>query len=311
MQDLTAPSKLVKTNFPSLDRLIGKGLQRGKCSAIFGPAGNAKSMFVLNMMIRMIQDNVREGDCGGYMYESDNPLYIPLEYTRTDHARRALGVIINSWGITSEDPKQKKMSVDWIRGDSFATNWIEGLSNHIAHNPTTATRASDGTLEIPVADYTKMLKLIDQEAHRRDLIIIDPLTAIYPDDAAKKSQYEQQAEFLRSCNAIAMESDTHIMFVTHSGRRQKHNGKEQALTMDNIAGSMNITRFVQYILILDYHRGEKKKGNVFLKGGGTKEVEYTRTLKLDKLNAGCGTGANLAVDFVGGPQMDVFGMLEN
>lgn len=307
LSDLQAPSRLVETKYPSLDRLMAGGLQKGKCSAVFGPAGNAKSIFVLNMVVRMVQGR---GEVGGYDPYKANPLYIPLEYTRTDHARRAMGVVIGSWGLTSEEDKKKAEAVKFLTRDEWAQDWVRGLQNHIAHNPTTARRNAAGDLEIPKADYTKMLKAISSEAKERDLIVVDPLTAIDPDDLSKRNSFDQQTEFLRACNAIAIESNVHIMFVTHSGRRQKHNGKEVALTMDNVAGSISITRFVQYVLILDYHRGEKRTGQVYKKGGAFGHVEYTRTLKIDKLNAGCGTGAELAVDFTQGPQMEVFGMLK-
>ena len=298
---------MVETKYPSLDRLMAGGLQKGKCSAVFGPAGNAKSMLVVNMLVRMVQGR---GEVGGYQYRGTNPLYIPLEYTRTDHARRAMGVVVGSWGLTSEEEEKKRAAIEFLTRDDCASDWVKGLQSHIAHNPTTARRTADGSLEIPKADYGRMLKMIADEAKERDIIIVDPLTAIDADDRARKNSYDQQTEFLRACNAIALESNTHIMFITHSGRRQKHNGREVALTMDNIAGSMSITRFVQYILILDYHRGEKRTGNVYRKGGTIEEVEYTRTLKIDKLNSGCGTGSELAVDFTQGPQMEIFGMLK-
>jgi KaiC/GvpD/RAD55 family RecA-like ATPase len=297
LTSLEAPPKIVKTKYRELNRLLDGGLRQGLCSTMFGPPGNAKSFLAMNFVGGMI-DN-----------KSANPYYLPLEYNKVDHVRRGLGVMIGSWGFTSEDQKKKAFVVDWLKNDKLSEWWINSLDDHIAENPTGARRDESGDLIIPKADYPKILDIVSKQAETRDFIVIDPITAIDADDRSRKNQYDQQADFVRAVNAIAEESDTHVQFITHSSRRQTHKGKAVDLTMDSAGGTIALSRFTQYIFILDYHKGGAN-ATVMDRAGIIKNVDYTRTLILDKVTAGCGAGTRMAMDFNHGPQLDILGILQ-
>jgi hypothetical protein len=98
------------------------------------------------------------------------------------------------------------------------------------------------------------------------------------------------------------------MLVGHTRKRTKHNGKETALTIDDVAGSVAMSRFAQYLMLLDFH--DRKQSTVESSFGVRKVVDHTRTLQIGKTNFGPGKGQKIAYDFSPkGPNMTELGWM--
>lgn len=290
--------KTITTQWRALDRLIGGGFLRGKTSLLFGPPGNAKSFMAMNLLMN-------------YMEERSfiNCLYIPLEYRKLDHMKRAIAVSANSWKVVNEsDAEDRAMVLDWLDNDPGVAELTNRLAGHIHENPSLASVTDQGDINIPIVDYGKVIDIVAKEAENRDFLIVDPITAIDPNDKARASEWDQQKQFVRSIGALADHHNCHIMLLSHSGKRQKHKGVVSSLTMDDAAGCAALTRFTQYALILDFH--EKTNSRCYV-GHGHERFDHTRTLIISKTNFGIGKGARIAMDFSEtGPEMAAFGLIE-
>lgn len=281
-----------------LDDNIGGGLRKGNCSVVFGPPGNAKSFFAMNLLHEYQRDR------------SDvNCLYMPLEYSKIDHVRRALAVYIGSWGVVDEDAVKKQDILNFLQTEKNSRDWVNKLDGHIHENPTRGKLLDNGDIEIPIADFQKMIATIAEESKVRDLIILDPLTAIDPNEASRKNEWEQQKMFIRQCGTLAIENDCHMMFLSHSKKRGKHKGVETKLTMDDLAGAAALSQFVQYLFTIDYH--DEINSLVYVGSGMKERFTHSRTLAIMKTNFGKGKGVKMAMDFVEdkGPKMAVYGAI--
>jgi len=300
LDELDKPGRLVKTQYKILDKRIGNGFLKGKSSLVFGPPGNAKSMFALNLLV----DNIKNRMTGNDSYKM---LYIPFEYRRIDHAFRGIGIFLNSWKAISSDDEDRRLLKEILAGEDL-DRFTEEIQSDMLENPSLGNVGSDGSLMIPRLTFDTVISIISQEAENRDLIILDPITAIDPDKDSR-ARWEEEKQFVRACGVLADYHDCHIMLLSHSGKRGKHNGKVVDLAMDDSAGSVGYSRFTQYIMILDLH--EEIESNVYAGMGQYKQVNHTRTLKIVKTNFGPGSGSKLAIDFVDGPQMEMFGAIQN
>ena len=264
---------------------------------MFGPPGNAKSFFAMNLVTGFVKDK-NIVDC----------VYLPMEYNKLDHVKRAMAVHSNSWRVVSEDKQEDKIAVlDWLNTDPSVLGYVEDLDGHILDNPGLGKINSEGNILIPEMDFPKIFDIVTRESEKRDFIIIDPITSIDPDDKSKLNEWEQQKMFVKQLGIIAEHNDCHIMMLSHSNKRGKHKGNETKLTMDDLSGSAALGRFVQYMLIIDYHDETKSFCNI---GHGNEYFDHTRTMIIAKTNFGTGKGCRLAMDFSEtGPEMDIYGMI--
>jgi len=270
---------------------------RGKVSVIFGPPGNAKSFFAMNLVTEYMK------------YENGvKCAYLPMEYSKLDHVKRAMAVHANSWRVVSESRTEDKQSVlDWLMNTDGVVDYLSGLDKCILDNPGLGKMNSDGNILIPSVDFPKIFDIVARESADKDFIIIDPITSIDPDDKSRLNEWEQQKMFVKQLGVIAEHNDCHIMMLSHSNKRGKHKGNETKLTMDDLAGSSALSRFVQYMLIIDYHDEKKSMCSV---GHGNEYFDHTRTMIIAKTNFGTGKGCRLAMDFSDtGPEMEIYGMI--
>ena len=303
LEELAKPDRLIKTQYEILNKRLGNGFLKGKSSLLFGPPGNAKSMFAINILV----ENIKNRMVGKH---SQKIKYIPLEYRRTEHAMRGVGIFLNTWKAISKEPEDVQMLREILSTSEELGNFAKNLQGDMLENPSLGSVGSDGSLDMPRVDFDYMVDMVNREAAENDMLIIDPLTAIDQNKNSRDPRYEQERQFVRACNVLADHHDCHIMHLSHSGKRGKHNGKVVGLTMDDNAGAAAFSRFTQYIMILDLH--DEKESNVYVGLGQYKTVTHSRTIKIVKTNFGPGSGSKLAIDFTPvGPQMEMFGSIQD
>lgn len=283
----------IRTPFQWLNLKIGGGLRKGFTSVLSGPPGNGKSYFVYRMMFHFMMHNVRA-------------VYMPLEYNAAEHLRRITATMVGSWSLVDDDAKKAQQRIDAFMKYPQMIRDFERMEMMVCENPAKVVLDAYGEPVIPEAPYSDILEMVKHHSKTADIVIIDPITAI-DQDKIKTPEFEQQTKFIRAVNAIADHSNVHIMLVGHTRKRQKHNGKESALTMDDMAGSVALSRFSQYMFLMDYH--EKKKSIVTITDQVIEEAEHARTLMIAKTNFGYGKGHKIAFDFSDGPIMEELGWL--
>lgn len=296
MTDLQTKSEILRTPFRELDRLIGGGLRPGFVSVLFGPPSNAKSYLALNMLTGMQREGIKVS-------------YLPLEYDRMEHARRCLAIWIGSWGAMSENEEDKAMVLEFLRLNEDVDKFFENVSACIEENRARIQIGEDGRPTIATIDYDIAAEMVSDLCMKSKLVIVDPITAIEASESKRQNEWTQQTRFIKECKALAAHHKCHIMLLSHSGKRQKHKGQEAALSMDDLSGSAALTRFCQYLFILDYH--DERTSSVRRSHGTIEQIAHRRTMIVGKCNFGSGKGAKLALDFTHGPRMDVFGTIKN
>jgi hypothetical protein len=233
---------------------------------------------------------------------SADVLYLPMEYHKQYHLKRALAIYRNDWSLISESDDDREKLFDLLSNDKSLFDFSRIAESYILDNP---------YYNLPEGEdlyYNDILALVREYAEYRDVIIIDPITAIDADPRSKASQWDQQKKFVRQCSKIAEECEVHIMMMSHSGKRGQYQGKTEELRVGSLAGSAALERFTQYILSLDFHKPVESR--CYVGGGMHQLVEHTRTLRVEKLNFGPGTRARVAMDFDGGPRIRVLGVIE-
>ena len=284
----------IKLPFPILNKLIGNGLRKGNSSIIAGPGGNGKSYWVYQVLLSLL------GSSTAFKY-------IPLEYDATEHLRRIMAVRFKTWGMVENSKENAEARIGVLMNHPEERKYLERIEANICENPC-AMEVVDGVPHISDVSYALIIELIIHLAKDNDFIVIDPITAIDHDPRAG-NEWNQQKGFVKSVAAIAKHYNTHIMMVSHTGKRQKVKGLEAKLTMDDVAGSAAFSRFTQYMMLMDFH---EKRVSTIKKGGGIKkEVEHERTMLIGKATHGPGKGQRLAFDFTDGPIMEELGWMTN
>jgi len=277
-----------------LNRLIGGGLKRGYTSFIAGPPGNGKTFWVY----RVLQ---------GLLRSSTAFKYLPLEYDAAEHLRRITAVRMRTWDMVSDSVNDADSRMGVFLHNTDERKAFEAMEANICENPS-SVEIIDGVPTVQDVPYEAIIEVVMYYSKINDIMIIDPITAI-DQSRSGGSEWDQQKKFMRQIKAIAKSHDGHIMMVSHTGKRQKHKGKESSLTMDDMAGSADFSRFCQYQLLLDFH--EKKTSSVEVKHGMFEEVEHERTMIIGKSTFGPGKGQRIAYDFTNGPEMGELGWISN
>lgn len=273
----------IRLPFKILDRLIGGGLRRGFTSVLSGPPSNGKSFMVYRLILHFWNEGIKFK-------------YIPLEYNSSEHMRRIIGTHVGSWNMIGTDSEYADARIKAFTENSELLSDYESIESNICENPCSVDFDDDGNPIIPDVPYSSIIDLCSYYSKTNDIIFIDPITAIDPEKNGG-AEYIQQTKFIRNINAIAETTNTHFMLIGHTRKRTKHNGRETNLTVDDVAGSVALSRFCQYLFLLDYHDAKNSK---IQKSIGVREnVDHSRTMLLGKCNFGRGKGHKIAFDFKG------------
>lgn len=297
MDDLEAEKRgdtTVTMPFRLISRAVGGGLKKGFTSVLAGPPGNGKSYFAYRMLLWCIDRGI-------------NAKYLPLEYEAKDHIRRCFAVDIKSWGMVEDGQSTADNRIKMMLENIDSLKKIEKIEKCVLENPCKITVDKWGEPVIPEAPYSEIMEVYKHYAKDTDLFIIDPITAIDVDENGGH-EFKQQERFIKMVGAVSKHNNCHAMLVSHTRKRQKHNGIETKLTMDDIAGAAAVSRFAQYLFLLDFH--EKEDSKVMRSMNLEEETEHTRTMVIGKTNFGCGKGQKYAFDFgKGGPKMEELGLI--
>lgn len=286
--------KSVSMPFRLTSQAVGGGLKKGFTSILAGPPGNGKSYYVYKLLLWCIDRGIKA-------------YYLPLEYEAKDHIRRIVAVEKKSWGLVDDGQSTAEERIEMFISDVATLKKIEEIEKCVLQNPAKVSIDGQGNPIIPDVPYSDILEVYKYYAPDAELFIIDPITAIDTDEGAGH-EIKQQERFIKNVGAVSKHTDCHAMLVSHTRKRQKHNGKETKLTMDDVAGAAAISRFAQYLFLLDFHK--KTESWVKQHANGGLNVEHTRTMIIGKTNFGCGKGQKYAYDFSpGGPNMKELGLI--
>jgi archaellum biogenesis ATPase FlaH len=282
----------IATPFNTLNQMIGGGLRRQFTSVISGPPGNGKSYFVYKCLLEFRK-------AGHTVY------YLPLEYDIKAQMRRIMATYLDDWSLLNDDKKNADVRMEKLINNPDMLDIYKCLESSILNNPTLSEKDANGNIHIPNVYYEDVMEIVTYYSSVADIIIIDPITGIEC-NPRNGPEHQQQQKFIRSLNAL--KDNCHYMLVGHTRKRSKHNGKETALTIDDVAGSVAMSRFAQYLMLLDFH--DRKQSSVESSFGIRKAVDHTRTLQIGKTNFGPGKGQKIAYDFSSkGPSMTELGWM--
>jgi predicted ATP-dependent serine protease len=284
-------TNLIPLPYKTVTAKLGGGLRRGFTSCLSGPPGNGKSFFAYGVFLTAHDAGIRSA-------------YIPLEYCTSEHIRRMMAVRVCSWSMVSNTPDKALEREEAFTKNIEMLKDYEDIEKHVCENP--YTHVDVGGILPTFDDILDMVKMLCED---HDFIIIDPITAIMPDPIKKQSETQQQTSFCIALSGVAAKLKKHIMVIGHTGKRSKYNGKPSALTIDDMSGSAAYQRFINYVMILDYH--EEKTSNATNEYGATVDVEHKRTLLIEKTNFGSGKGSKIAMDFKKsyGPNLEDLGWI--
>lgn len=229
-------AEYIATGIPEIDKRLN-GLKKGAVTVLSGLRGSAKSTFLGQLMINMV-DNRQTVICfsGELSYRSfSNWLY--LQASGKKHVKQ--GYRQNSYYV---DFETKKKIDAWASGKFYLFNNKYGNR------------------------FSMLAQEFRSEAEKvkADCIVLDNLMAVDL-DAGKTDIYEAQKAFVWELKNIATQTNTHVIFVAHP---RKTTG---FLRLNDISGSGNIGNIVDSAFIIhrknndfdkafaEYFKGNKKK----------------------------------------------------
>ena len=135
-------------------------------------------------------------------------------------------------------------------------------------------------------DVDWMLKWLEgaaKEGHR--VLIIDPITAMY----RGRNVQEEDFRFVMGAKSIMQEHGCSLFLTTHI--RKSTGGKPGPITMDDLSGGQEYSKFTQVVLYLQAH--DFREGPI-TSSLGTIEGKYNRTIQVMKARDSWGQGKRFA-----------------
>lgn len=207
LEDPEPEYEYVKTGINYIDRIMG-GLAKTELTCISGPSGAGKSTFLCQIMLSAVNEGQRV-IC--YSGEMSNKKYVrwmlrqAAGRTKVEQSEKVEG----EYNLKSAELEWQ--IADWI-GDKF---WL--YNNRYGN------------------DFRKIMNAIKAQTieNKADLIVIDNLM-ILDITALSQEKYDAQTAFVRQLKALALETNTHVLFVAHPRKTP------DLLKLTDIAGSSNI-----------------------------------------------------------------------
>ena len=239
---------------------LSKALLPGTVTLLAGTVGASKSFMVLQAV-------------GHWLTQGETVSVYALEGDKPFHLGRGLAQLSSCGEVT--DP-------DWLVENPTAVETL--LADH-AQNLEQLARCM-WTSDTLGAETLEQLAawIADQAKAGQRIVCIDPITA-----ATRTGQpWVADLEFLRAIKKTATEYGCSILLVTHPQRGVTEPSRE------NLAGSAAYERFAETIITIANH---EPKASLVRMAVGTVEIEYNRTVRIEKARNARGTGCRLAYDF--------------
>lgn len=209
-------AEYISTGYSTIDRKI-KGLAKGAVSVLSGMRGSAKSTFLSQMILSMV-DNGQTVVCySGELPSNKFAEWMMLQAAGKRHTIQSQ-MYENYYYVDNDNTK--KMIAEWMAGKFFLYN------NKYGNN---------------FDDLAQEFRN-QAEKTKADCIVLDNLMAVKLDDKYDKNQ--AQTDFVWELKNIATQTNTHVIFVAHPRKTQGF------LRLDDISGTGNISNIVDSAFIL-------------------------------------------------------------
>ena len=238
-----------------------KAMRPGGAAILAGSPGAAKS-FVTIQNIDFWQQRGLE------------PLAMMMEDGASYHLNRA--VVQHSGVSNGNDYEWIKNNPDQALEMLDANQEFLGRMEHCLTAPPFKAK--------PGVDW--MLKWLEgaaKEGHR--VLIIDPITAMY----RGRNVQEEDFRFVMGAKSIMQEHGCSLFLTTHI--RKSTGGKPGPITMDDLSGGQEYSKFTQVVLYLQAH--DFREGPI-ISSMGTMEGKYNRTIQVMKARDSWGQGKRFA-----------------
>lgn len=234
-------SEYLSTGIDEIDYTM-KGLQKGCVSVLSGLRGAAKSTFLSQLMLSMINNGKTVVCYSGELSSKNFAKWILLQAAGKKHVK-PLTKFQNAWVVESDETKMR--IAKWM-GEQF---WL--FDNDIGNNAYMVVSA--------LSNQAKKVKA--------DFIVVDNLMAL--DLGNDSEKYEAQTNFVWALKHLAKECDAHVLFVAHPRKTSLF------LRLNDISGSANIGNIVDDAFII--HRKNNDFDKAFAEYFGKKRIEIPDT----------------------------------
>ena len=240
-------------------------------SVVAGPAGKGKSLFAIEVLIRLHYQGVK--------WE-----YLPLEDSAAEVYRRILAFLADDWKMLDTDKanadRRRQVAEDH-------TEIMAQMSQRVWENPRLQVGAK-GEEEVPPLPHEDVIAWAQKATKRSRVVVIDPIAQI---DWGGRDLVARQADFARRMVGMAAASACTVVIIGHTVKRP---GKQSTfgLTQEDVQGASELTRLAHNVILWDSH--EDKQTEVWRAGGEKEMVSHNRTLVVGKCRFGKGSGLALA-----------------
>lgn len=243
-ETLQRNNRVISTGFPEIDIPTGGGLGRGELMVVGGGTGHGKSFFATALMRRQKQ---RDG--------AAKTLYISVE----DPAELLVCRLMAQFANPPISPKDIRSRLNGKSSD---------ISNETMDAAARAMRMElHGKIEIVSAPKWSLAQICSLIRTRRhvagiDLVIVDYLQAITPDDFGKSRQSNRTAEVsiaVSQLKQVANEVGVGLVVLSQYSREEYKDGQEPTVNSCKHAGEIENESEVMVLLWRD------SSGTLFLK----------------------------------------------
>jgi KaiC/GvpD/RAD55 family RecA-like ATPase len=244
---------------------FAKCLIPGTITCLCGSSGSTKSFFISQQ-------------CLGWL-EVGTPFAVyHLEEDKVFHQHRALAQLSGNSNVTHDE---------WVRNNPDTTRGL--LKKHKAAIAALGEKIWDApTSDVNLTDVIVWIR--DRVNDGARIVVVDPITAA---DSGREP-WAADRRFILEAKRIMRESGASLVLVTHP----RTDAKQNAGTMDNMAGGRAYNRFTQAILWMHAMDAEPRTVERYVFGlKEFNQVTVNRTLRICKSRSGSGNGLSIAYYF--------------
>lgn len=209
-------AEYIRTGIPGIDYTM-KGLAKGTVSVLSGLRASAKSTFLSQLILEMVNDNQTVVCYSGELSAKNFIKWMMLQAAGIRHTIPSKRY--RNFYVVDNEETEKEIAA-WMQNHFFLFNNSYGNK------------------------FSTLAKMLKEQAEKvkADCIILDNLMAVQLDYRADK--YDAQTAFVWELKNIAKQTNTHIIFVAHPRKAAGF------LRLNDISGSGNIANIVDSAFII-------------------------------------------------------------